>query len=144
VAVLLANAAASLYCLGLVWFVQVVHYPLFARVGEDGWLDYHAEHTRRTGWVVGAPMLVQLGTAAALLATRPDGVGLTPVIAGLALTLAIFALTFLAAVPGHDRLARAWDPVVARALVRTNALRTAAWTAHSALALGMVAAAAAA
>jgi hypothetical protein len=144
VALLLANTAASLYCLGLVWFVQVVHYPLFARVGEAGWAAYHAEHTRRTGWVVGLPMLVQLASAAALVAARPDGVGPAPVVAGLALTVAIFALTFGAAVPGHNRLATAWDPVVARALVRTNALRTAAWTAHAALALAMVAAAAAA
>ncbi|MFY0528690.1 hypothetical protein ACN28I_37835 [Archangium gephyra] len=30
--VLLAHAAATLFMVGLIWFVQVVHYPLFSRV----------------------------------------------------------------------------------------------------------------
>ena len=36
VLLLLLHAAATLFMTGLIWFVQVVHYPLFARVGEDG------------------------------------------------------------------------------------------------------------
>jgi hypothetical protein len=33
VLLLLANAAATFFMVGVIWFVQVVHYPLFARVG---------------------------------------------------------------------------------------------------------------
>jgi hypothetical protein len=33
---LLANAAATLFMVGVIRFVQVVHYPLFARVGRPG------------------------------------------------------------------------------------------------------------
>lgn len=32
-ALLLVHAAATWAMVGLVWFVQVVHYPLFAQVG---------------------------------------------------------------------------------------------------------------
>jgi hypothetical protein len=34
-AVLLTCVASTLFMTGLSWFVQVVHYPLFAAVGPD-------------------------------------------------------------------------------------------------------------
>ena len=34
--VLLTHLAATLYMVGVIWFVQVVHYPLFARAGAEG------------------------------------------------------------------------------------------------------------
>ena len=44
---------------GVVWFVPVVHYPLFARVASER-LDLYSEaHSRFTGYVVGPPMLVE-------------------------------------------------------------------------------------
>lgn len=33
--VLLANVASTLMLVGLIWFVQVVHYPQFVRVGAN-------------------------------------------------------------------------------------------------------------
>ncbi len=136
---LLLHAAVSLYCLGVSWFVQIVHYPLFAAVGNEAWAAYHEAHRVRTGWVIGGPMLAQLALGVALVVVRPAGAGLVGALAALALTLAIFALTFLLAVPDHERLAGGWDPAVGRRLVRVNAARTAAWTAHAGLALVLVA-----
>jgi hypothetical protein len=44
------HAFATLFMCGLAWFVQVVHYPLMARVGEPQWSEYERAHgTRRTG-----------------------------------------------------------------------------------------------
>ena len=31
--ILLGHLAATLFMVGVIWFVQVVHYPLFAKVG---------------------------------------------------------------------------------------------------------------
>ena len=58
---LLIHAGATLYMTGLIWFVQVVHYPLMARVGEDGFAEYEKHHQRLTTWVVAPPMAA--GTA---------------------------------------------------------------------------------
>jgi hypothetical protein len=69
-----AQAIASGAMCGLIWFVQVVHYPLFARVGGDGSKAYAAEHQRRTTLVVGPLMLVEIATAA-LIALKPSGRG---------------------------------------------------------------------
>ncbi len=138
-ALLLAHAAVSLFCLGAVWFVQVVHYPLFAAVGAAEWGAYHEAHRVRTGWLLAVPMLAQLGLGAAVVAVRPEGVGAGTAVAALVLTVAVFAVTFLAAVPDHERLGRGWDPAVGRRLVRVNAVRTALWTGQAALAVALVA-----
>ena len=74
--VLLLHLAATLFMVGVIWFVQVVHYPLLARVGTSGFEAYEQAHTRRTGWVVAPPMLAELVTAVLLLWVRPAGVQL--------------------------------------------------------------------
>ena len=53
--VLYLHAASTLSMVGLIWFVQVVHYPLFARV-EQGFIAYEQIHQQRTTWVV-APLM---------------------------------------------------------------------------------------
>ncbi|MEZ5098958.1 MAG: hypothetical protein R3C15_03975 [Thermoleophilia bacterium] len=138
-ALLLAHAAATLGMTGVIWFVQVVHYPLFARVGEAGFAAYEEAHRRLTTLVVAPTMLVEAGTGVALLAARPDGVSAGPAWAGLVLLVVAWLSTVLVQVPCHDRLQRGFDPGVARRLVRTNWLRTAAWTARSGLVLALLA-----
>ena len=122
---------------GIIWYVQLVHYPLFAEVGEDTWFTYHADHERRTGWVVAPLMIVELGTAAAIVVIGGHGV-LTLV--GLVLAAATWVLTFALAVPLHRRLNATRDPAVIQRLVTINWLRTAAWTAHGLIALALLSA----
>ena len=65
-AVLVACVGSTLFMVGLTWFVQVVHYPLFSRVDPDSFPAYHEEHSARTTWVVAAPMLIELASSVAL------------------------------------------------------------------------------
>jgi hypothetical protein len=126
---------------GIIWFVQVVHYPLLAHAGEEGFASLAAEHQRRTGWVVGPPMAVEAVTAAALVAWPPEGVPDAAAWVGVVLVAALWAATWAMAVPRHRELAAGWDPDAHRSLVRGNRLRTALWTARAGLVLGMLAAA---
>ena len=63
---LFAHAASTLYMVGVIWMVQLSHYPLMARVGPDHMAAWQADNLRRTSWVVGVPMLVEAGTAVLL------------------------------------------------------------------------------
>src|SRR4051794_35751848 len=65
--VLLACLASTLFMTGLIWFVQVVHYPLFAEVDPAGFRRYHAAHTRATTRVVLIPMILELLSSAVLV-----------------------------------------------------------------------------
>lgn len=62
-----AHAGATWFMVGLIWFAQVVHYPLLAGVGPSESVAFQREHMRLTSFVVAGPMLVELGTAVALV-----------------------------------------------------------------------------
>ncbi len=69
--ILLAQVFSTLFMVGLIWFVQIVHYPLYANVGREQFPEYEALHNRRTNWVVGPAMLIEMVTAAMLLKYSP-------------------------------------------------------------------------
>lgn len=134
---LAAHAFVTLFMTGLIWFVQLVHYPLFGRVGKSDFAAYEAQHTRRTGRLVGGPMLLELGLAAAL-AWSPGG---TAAWCGLGLLGIIWLSTAVSQVPLHRRLEKGYDQDAHRRLVAGNWVRTIAWSMRGLLALLMLAAA---
>lgn len=136
--VLLLHAAATLYMAGLIWFVQRVHYPLMAKVGEAGYRGYQQQHERRTAWVVAPAMFVELGCAIALVVATPDHVQPWLANLGLALVVALWLSTAFLQVPCHKKLGQGFDPTTHRRLVNTNWLRTALWSARGAIALAML------
>ncbi len=68
---MLANLGSTLFMVGVIRFVQVVHYPLFSRVGGEGFALYSEAHSRLTTHVVGPPMLVEAEFTLFLLFRRP-------------------------------------------------------------------------
>lgn len=132
------HLAATVFMCGVIWFVQLVHYPLFAMVGTAGFADYEAAHTMRTTWVVMPPMLIELATAVGLLLWRPSSLGAGEASLGLVLVILIWASTFFLQVPAHGTLAGGFNADVAARLVRTNWIRTALWSARAGLVLWWV------
>jgi hypothetical protein len=131
--------AASLYMTGVIWCVQLVHYPLMAMVSADRSISYHRRHTARIGWVVIGPMIVEAACAGVLLWPGVEGVSRPVAAAGLALVALIWASTFALQVPCHRRLAAGFDAGVHRRLLRSNWLRTVAWTARGVLVIAVAA-----
>jgi len=129
--VLLANAVSTFFMLGLTWFVQVVHYPLFPMVGRDDFPGYHVRHSTLTTWVVLPPMVVELASSIFLAVEPPSG-GSGLALAGAVLAVSIWALTALAAAPAHGRIGRAGlDSASLRSLLAISWVRTLLWTAHA-------------
>lgn len=129
--VLLANAVSTFFMLGLTWFVQVVHYPLFPMVGSDRFPGYHERHSTLTTWVVLPPMVVEL-VSSVLLALEPPAGESGLALAGAILAIAVWGLTALAAAPAHGRIGRdGLDERSLRSLIRISWVRTALWTAHA-------------
>jgi hypothetical protein len=137
--VLLLNLASTGVMIGVIWFVQVVHYPLFGGVGSPGWTAYAAAHGRRTTLVVGPPMLLELATSVLLALRPPPGIPPAATWAGLALVAVVWASTGLLQVPRHRVLGGGWDAAAHRSLVAGNWVRTVAWTLRGMLVLWMLA-----
>lgn len=135
---LIVHAASTWFMVGLIWTIQTVHYPLFARVGHAAFVRYEYEHTTRMGKLLALPAVVEIVTGAALVWTRPGEVGLWLVMVAGALLVAIWVVTALVQVPLHRRLGNGRDDAAIRQLVRRNWLRTGLWTARGVLVTAML------
>jgi len=134
----LIHAAVTLALVGLIWTIQWIHYPLFIWTDQREFQRFAAAHARRTGHLVLPLMLVELITGVWLAWRAPEPVGAMPFYAGLALLALIWLSTFLWQMPQHRTLSRDWDDRAHRRLVRSNWVRTLAWTARGALMLWLL------
>lgn len=113
---------------GLIWFVQIVHYPLLAHVGDVTLHGYHQRHMKQTTWLVMPLMLLEVASAIALPFVLMDTVLQAMAWVGLGLLLAIWLSTFAIQVPLHRRIELARTAASVDLLVQTNWLRTVAWS----------------
>jgi hypothetical protein len=130
---MLVQLAATLPLCGLIWMVQVVVYPQFARVGPAEFAAYHAAHARLITLVVGPLMLAELSAALLGIVARDDHVPPALAWLGLALTGVAWMTTMFASVPQHNVLSAGFDERAHEVLVATNWIRTLAWSARGAL-----------
>lgn len=131
--ILVLHFAATWFLVGLIWIVQLVHYPLFARVGSAEFASYEAAHANLITLVVGPLMLLELLTAVAILTLWPSSLPGWVAWLGLALVGLIWLTTMLVSVPLHAKLAAGFDAQTHALLVATNWIRTLAWTARGLL-----------
>lgn len=136
----LSHVAATLIMCGVILVVQVVHYPLFGKVGSANFVAYQTDHMRLITYVIAVPMLVEFGTAIALVWWHPPAVPSWYIWAGLALLAVIWISTGLLQVPQHNTLLDGFDASAHQRLVATNWIRTLAWSARGLLVLAMLAA----
>ncbi|WP_199726436.1 hypothetical protein [Acidipila sp. EB88] len=122
---------------GLIWFIQVVHYPLFLQVTPSQFPVYEAAHANRTTYVVAPLMLLELASALLLLVPRmrPPQVSAPEAWIGVALVAVLWGSTAFIQVPLHNRLHLAYSAPLIQRLVRTNWIRTVAWSARALLVL---------
>ena len=129
---ILAQFGLAVFLCGVVWFVQVVHYPLMSAIGPDQFLKWHERHVRQTGWIVIVPMLAELVVAGWWLYRTKDTCR-TPALAGSVLLVIVWIATFFGAVPAHDRLAGGFDVATHESLMFWNLVRSIAWGGRSLL-----------
>ena len=134
----LVHVASTLFLAGLIWTIQVVHYPLFANVGESGYAAYQTSHMSRITYIVAPVMLAELGTAIYFAFVNYEPIDAKFFWLGFALVLIIWVSTAFLQSPIHGRLAEKFDTDLVSKLVLTNWIRTVAWTIRSALILWMI------
>ena len=121
---------------GFQWTVRALVYPQFALVPPAVFPAYERRHQQRVTRVVGPLFAGQGVTTLWLLADRPGGTPVPPVLVGAACLAVVLGATALGAVPLHRRLGAAWDEAAYRRLLRVDSVRAVAATAGAAAALG--------
>ncbi len=124
---------SALYLSGVIVFVQLVHYPLFAELSSQSFIRYQELHQQRTSYVVIIPMCVEFFCAAFLTLTYTG----TLRILALALLLVIWGSTFFIQVPIHKQLLNGYNQRLISKLVSTNWLRTICWPLRSAFLIAL-------
>ncbi|MBU6376056.1 MAG: hypothetical protein KGQ59_08680 [Bdellovibrionales bacterium] len=131
--------ACVAFMTGLIWLIQMVHYPLMNRVSPEQFVEFHHAHSARITGIVAPVMGLEL-LSAAILVFLGQTVSKSPRLEELCLglSLGVFAATAFLSVPLHHRLARGFDSRAHQWLVRTNWVRTILWSVHLGVCLWMV------
>ena len=134
--VLVLHVATTMFMVGLIWLVQIVHYPLFAYVGDNIFLVYHQRHTQWITTIVAPLMLLELATGLLLWFKTPFHPFWILNTLGIAV---VWGSTALWQVPLHNQLTQV-DGVVRLALIQqlvaSNWLRTIVWSLRGAFQIG--------
>ena len=132
------HAAATMAMVGLIWTVQVVHYPLFESVGAEAYPNYQSRHIDRIGAVLVVPWGLEGLSIVALLVLARERTMRVLAVAGAALMGLILLVTMIWAAPVHGELLDGFDPEQHDTLMASNLVRTLLWTARGGVAMAMV------
>ncbi len=131
----LVQLGSTLFMTGLIWFVQVVHYPLLDGIGSSEFCRYEQRHRTLTTWVVGPPMLLEAATAILFVWYAPPNIPAWSIWTGLVLVGVVWGSTAWLQIPCHESLSNRFNTVAQQRLVLTNWLRTIAWSARAGMLL---------
>lgn len=139
---LLFWTAVILYVTGGIWFVQIVVYPLFGKVGPNEYVAYHRFYSSRIPLPVIVPGFASFLLPVVLVFLRPDSVPMSLALANAACGLIGLYVTLVLEIPRHARLEKGGKQEdVIRELIRYNWPRTLSITGSALLTLLMLTAA---
>lgn len=111
---------------GLIWCVQIVHYPTFSYVNRDQYREFQKFHEFRISFVVVPLMIIELGSSIILYLSTQENKFASGM--WVAISVMIWLLTFLVSSPLHYKLGKGFDEKIHQRLVLTNLPRTLLWT----------------
>ena len=136
--VFIMYVASSWAMFGIIWFAQIVHYPLFSKVGRESFTEYQDANLKQTVFVVIPLQMLELFTALLLVWKVPLGLLPVQVWTNVLLIGITWISTVTLQVPNHMKLARGFDPKFQNTLVSSNWIRTVAWTLRGAIIVWML------
>ena len=131
--IFLFNLVLSFIALGLIWTIQLVHYPSMQYIPKDRFPEYHNFHSIRISILAIPLMFAELVTSIILLYQNLNNAIQTIFIVNLILVLLIWLSTFLIQVPLHNVLSKEKNTEKLSKLIFSNWIRTILWTARSIL-----------
>ena len=115
---------------GVIWIVQLVHYPSFFFVAKEKFKEFETFHQKNISFVVLPNMCLELFSNFILLFYYQIHTGILNYLASLALVL-IWSVTFFICMPCHLRLSSGFEENQAKRLTFANWLRTFLWSFRS-------------
>jgi hypothetical protein len=120
---------------GLIWVIQLLHYPSFNFISEEKSAAFCAFHSKSISKIVAPLMLTELFTAFLIL-NHVDGFDIL-IWLNLLTVLALWLLTFIVFVPLHSHIASTFSTELIQELVQKNWWRTTIWSLRVPLVLAL-------
>jgi len=123
---LLLHFMASSIMVGVIWVIQLVHYPSFNYIEKQRYSNFQSFHMMRISYVVIPVMLIELLTLVLLIYSM-DQINIELVLSGIILLL-IWVITAIFFSGAHQKLILGYDKSVVGNLIKMNWSRTLLWT----------------
>ena len=109
---------------GIIWVIQVVHYPSFHFIGNSRYISFQKFHMERISYIVIPIMLVESISGFLLIYDE-----LNPILLiSMVLLLSIWMLTVFFFALVHQKLVSGYQVGMVAKLVKINWVRTLLWT----------------
>lgn len=119
------NLANTFLLIGLIWIIQIVHYPSFRFFDKKSFLPFHHFHTKSITKIVAPTMLLELGLGAFLAYQNLFSINF---VVPFLMVLGIWASTMFLQIPLHAKLADRLHEKDVEKLISSNWIRTILWT----------------
>ena len=119
------NVISAFLLTGVIWTIQIVHYPSFHYIDKISFTNFHHFHERRISIIVMPLMLIELTTSTALYINNMSSIVFA---LNLLIVVLIWCSTFFVQVPIHSILSEKKDKKLIEKLVNTNWIRTFLWS----------------
>ena len=123
---LITHLIATSVMVGVIWIIQLVHYPSFHFIELNQYTTFQRFHMSRISYVVIPAMLTELFTLILIIISMDQ---VDPIILASALLLTVIWLMTAVFFSGvHQKLTLGYDKAVVEKLVKLNWGRTLLWT----------------
>ena len=133
-----AQVVGSVGMFGVIWVMQVVHYPLMRFVSGEQFAHFETAHRTRISWVVGPLMLIEGVCVLAFLFAPPAGLAWWLPWVGAGVEAVAIGTTAFVSAPLHERLNAHFNTATLDRLIATNWIRTVAWTCRAVVAIAIL------
>jgi hypothetical protein len=122
------HAFSCFFMTGLIWLVQLIHYPSYKYIDPSKFQAYQNFHTTTITFIVGPVMVLEIFTGMSILFDQKLNALSSANFIGLIL---IWLATAFFSVPLHGKLSLGYDAGTIQSLISTNWIRTFFWTLRS-------------
>ncbi len=131
--ILLINIFSAFFATGLIWTIQLVHYPSMRFVSRDKFELFHSFHQLRISIIAMPLMAIELITSIILFMQNIENESSLIFKINLIIVTLIWFSTIFIQVPLHQKLSKGKKNSLIDKLVLTNWFRTVLWTLKSIL-----------
>jgi len=111
---------------GVIWVIQLVHYPSFRFTDREKYVSFQIFHMRKISFIVMPVMVLEFLSGLLLVLYHSNYESLLRI--SFILLLIIWLVTALFFAQIHQKLSKGYDETLVRKLVSFNWIRTLLWT----------------